>query len=428
MSEPVDAIVIGAGIGGLAAAICLRKAGAEAVLLEAEEPGGGAGAMWPVLDALDPSLVKSLKLTRRGLKFEERDLPTLSLRLDGRHLLLPRDPQRAARAIVAHSPEDARAYERRHAEMFALARRLRPWWWESANAPAGLPARLAAVSAQALVNSWFESEAFRATLLFDAPKANQPGSALALIWHAAQEMCGLQGARAIAQGGGVSLVDALMAAAKDEGVTLRSKARVTSILLGADEAVGVVLASGEQIFARTVVSSLSRRETVLKLLPAASAGIAETLRLLSASAGESETLVSVTLNGEPGLSGRGTGAMRYVVTEGEPALEAVSVGGPVPGQHRLVVRARGTAPAEAIVARLERFSPHLGSRILDASRRMHTRCHPKLAASASARISTPIRNLFLCGRDAEPLDSLSGRAGRLAAAMAMTELQRMGHR
>jgi len=428
MSAPVDAVVIGAGIGGLAAAAWLKRAGANVVLLEAEETGGGARGAWPVLDALDPVLVKSLKLTRRGLKFAQRDLPALFLRRDGRHLLLPRDAHRAARAIASHSPSDARDHERRQAEIFALARKLRPWWWETADKPDGLPLRFETVSAHAFLASRFESEAVRASLGFDVPEADQPGSALAIIWHAAQEMCGLQGARAVPQGGVSALADALMAAARDEAVAFRSRARVNSLLLSGDEAVGVVLASGEQIFTRTVISSLSRRETLFRLLPTASAGIAETLRLLSMPPGESETLLTMTLNGDPGLSRPGDGAVRYVIAEGAAPLEAVCVEAGAPGQHRLVVRARGTPTTEAILAQIERFAAQFRNRVIGTERHTRTRCRPKLLDCARTRVATPIRNLFLCGRDAEPMDSPSGRAGRLAAAMATAELARKGLR
>jgi phytoene dehydrogenase-like protein len=38
-----------------------------------------------------------------------------------------------------------------------------------------------------------------------------------------------------------------------------------------------------------------------------------------------------------------------------------------------------------------------------------------------ARIATPITGLFLCGASAEPVGAVSGRAGRIAASIALSE-------
>ncbi len=102
MSARCDAIVIGGGIGGLAAAAYLRRAGGSVTLLEAADALGGACRKAQALHALDPRLVSDLSLARRGLKFAARDLPTIGLRQDGRHLVLSRDPHAAARAIAVH--------------------------------------------------------------------------------------------------------------------------------------------------------------------------------------------------------------------------------------------------------------------------------------------------------------------------------------
>ena len=135
MSAPPDAIVIGGGIGGLVAAAYLRQTGASVVLLEADETLGGACRKAAMLYALDPRVVKELALTRRGLKFSQRDMALAALRQDGRHLVLGRDPHEAARAVAAYSPADAAAYKHYHSEVFALARAMRPWWWDDTAAP-----------------------------------------------------------------------------------------------------------------------------------------------------------------------------------------------------------------------------------------------------------------------------------------------------
>jgi phytoene dehydrogenase-like protein len=416
MSARPDAIVIGGSIGGLVAAAYLRQTGASVVLLEADEVLGGACRRAETFHALDPRMVKDLGLGRHGLKFALRDMALVALRQDGRNLVLGRDPHDAARAIAVHSPADAAAYKRYQSELFALARALRPWWWDDAAEPHGLPARVEAASAQAFLASYFESDALRAALAFDVPSPLEAGSALALVWRASQEMCGLQGAVAAPQGGGAALADALIAAAKDMGVEFRTKARVARLVLDGDAVAGVELDSGETIFAPAVLSSLSRRETLLDLAPAASAGFAQTHKLMRTAPAQKETLVVFTLNAEPALAPAGA---RFVVAEGEPALEAAVAASALPGQHVLSVRAKGLASVDAITAQLERFIPLLRGRIVGTQTGERDVAQTRLLESARTRIATPIRGLFLCGSGAEPMDALSGRAGRLAADFVM---------
>jgi phytoene dehydrogenase-like protein len=416
MSGRPDAVVIGGSMGGLIASAYLRQTGAIVVLLEGAEMLGGACRSSETFHALDPRVVKDMGLGRHGLKFALRDMALVALRQDGRHLVLGRDPHDAARAIAAHSPADAAAYKRYQSELFALARTLRPWWWDDAAEPRGLPARVEAASAQAFLASYFESDAVRTALAFDVPSPLEPGSALALVWRASQEMCGLQGAVAAPQGGGAALADTLIAAAKDMGVEFRTKARVARLVLDGDAMAGVELDSGETIFAPAVLSSLSRRETLLDLAPTASSGFAQTYKMMRAVPAQKETTAVFTLNAEPALAPAGA---RFVIAEGEPALEAVVAASALPGQHVLSVRAKGLASVDAITAQLERFVPLLRGRIVGTQTGERDVAHTRLLESARSRIVTPIPGLFLCGSGAEPMDALSGRAGRLAADLVM---------
>ncbi len=425
MSAPHDAIVIGGGIGGLTAAAYLRQTGASVVLLEADEALGGACRKAATLYALDPRVVKELALTRRGLKFAQRDMALVALRQDGRHLVLGRDPHEAARAIAAHSPSDAAAYKHYHSEVFALARALRPWWWDDAPAPEHVPTKLKAMSAHAYLASHFETEALKSALAFDAGEPLAPGSALALVWRAAQEMCGLQGAVAMPEGGGAAVAEALIAAAKEMGVEFRTRARVKALILDGNAAAGVALDSGETVLARVVLSSLSRRATLLDLAPAASAGFAETHRLMREAPAQKETFVSLTLNAAAMLGGAQIAqAARFVIAEGEPMLEAVSAAAASPGQYNLRIRAKGAPTLDAVIAQLERFTPLLRSRIVGSESVARDVPRAQLLTPARERIATPIEGLFLCGGEAEPVEAICGRAGRLAASLAMAHAAR----
>jgi phytoene dehydrogenase-like protein len=439
MSDHRDAIVIGGGIGGLVAALHLARAGRKTLLLEAEDALGGAcrpaalsGVRWALkaqtLYALDPRL--AAELVKRGLKFSARDMATVGLRPDGKHLVLGRDARAAARSIAPHSPQDAAAWPRYRRALFEEARALRPFWWESEAADPARLARLGHLSAEAYLAQWFESEAVRTALAADVARPSEPGSALALAWRASQEMCGLQGAVALPKGGAGALAELLTGAAREAGVEIRTKAPVKRLILTGDAVAGVALDSGEAIHARCVLSSLSRHATLLDLAPTASAGLAETLALAQAQPATPEAAVAFVLNAAPGLGGPGVPATaRFILGEEAVVLEVVvpTASEPdlaPPGQHILSVRAHGFAPMPQaalvgrIVGLLEPHTTHLRERIVAMDMRMGDMDGARAERPAQTRVGTPVEGLYLCGGDAEPVSAVSGCAGRVAAAMA----------
>ena len=467
MSARYDAIVIGGDIGGLVAAAYLARAGRKILLLEAEDtlggscrtstslPGVRAAAGAQTLFALDPRVVKGLNLTRRGLKFAIRDMPLVNLRQGGSNLFLSRDLHAAARAIAAHSPADAEAYRRFHAEIFALARAMRPWWWENAATPPRpastgqrrLLEQLKATSAVALLTERFESDALRATLAFDIPSPLEPGSALAFVWRASQEMCGLQGAVATPMGGMPALAELLAAMMQETGVEVRTRARVARLVLAGNSASGIELDSGEAVFAPTILCSLSRRKTLLDLAPIAAAGFDETFILNRNARQSADMTLLFLLNAPPILGGDAVArTSRFVITGGQEGFsanrDALVIEAVVPssadptiaptGQHLLSVRVRGLPAAEStkppptlverVVAALEPHATHLRERIIGVDVRPSVEAKgfgvARLLSSYAERVETPIRGLFLCGASAEPMDAISGRAGRIAADIA----------
>ena len=457
-----DALVIGAGVGGLAAAAYLARAGRRVTLLEAmEAPGGVCRAEqlengWTapgaahLLYALDPQVVKDLRLTRRGLRFEQRDMALMGLRAGGGRLTLTRDVHVTARQIAALSDADAAAYANFQRGLLRQARQLRRLWWEGkpVSADAALH-QLAVTGAAAFLNSQFESEAVKALIAFDGTdgglSVQEPGSALALVWRLAQEVGGLQGATALPQGGTAGLIAALMQAAVKAGVELRSHANVTRILIEDGKANGVELASGEIFTAPIVFSSLPRAKT-LALLPPGIAGLAPVAAPIPM-VGEAKLLLA--LSRLPELDGRPFGT-RFVIAErletlaaahaaaragylpDEPTCEFIIVPGPGGGAIlSLLARpvplsgwaAHGPRLTEKLLTFLEPFLPGLRDLIV-----AHTVIPPEPMAPTSVaqmlspprlQVTTNVPGLYLCGRSAEPVPAVSGRAARFAAALAL---------
>jgi phytoene dehydrogenase-like protein len=304
----------------------------------------------------------------------------------------------------------------------------------------------------------------KAVFAFDAMAGGlspaDAGTSLLFAWRASQEMCGLQGAVAIPRGGMAALAEALSAAAGAAGAEIRTGSPVARLLLSGDAVSGVALASGEEIPARVVLSSLSRRETLLTLAPTGAVGFAAAKQLGRApQVGEAKLVLA--LKAVPAAL---QPAGRFVITErlescvaahaearagrlpGDLALEAV-----VPtmfdpsltpsGAHILSVLVRplpvspvggwpGLAPRliENVLALLERQAPGLKANIAglnfvapkppgDSLTAGHMLCGWR------ARIATPIAGLFLCGEAAEPVPALSCRAARTAAAIAAAHLK-----
>jgi phytoene dehydrogenase-like protein len=347
--------------------------------------------------------------------------------------------------------------------LFALARAMRAWWWEAValeDASAALRDadqraeldRMKITSATAYLNGWFETDALKALLAADACEGapSEAGSALLLLWRAAQEMCGLQGVTALPRAG--TLISSLTAAAQEAGAEIRTGARVAQLILADGAMAGVVLESGENISAPVVLSALSRRATLLDLAPTASAGIAGTISLTAPRT--AHAIVLLSLNAPPQFRGPAMpSASRFVFTdrlETYAAANAAARAGRIPdelvmeamlpsdapGQNslRIVVRNLPAAPREGwdalrpllldkVVAVLESHAPGLKANIAARDLRIVADSDPtdaaRLLAPGAARTHTPIDGLFLCGAASEPADAVSGRGARFAAAEAI---------
>ncbi len=241
-----DAVIVGAGPNGLAAAVTLARAGRRVLVLEANDTVGGAarsaaltrpGFVHDLGSAVHPMGVASpffrtLPLERYGLEWVHPHVPMAHPLEGGRAAVLYRSLEETARALG----RDGAAYRR---PMAPLARR-----WEALvdevlqpvlHVPRhplvlvrfGLPALL---PAQTLARLLFRTEAARALFAGNAAHAVLPLSAP--VSSAFGLLIGMTGHAVgwpVPRGGAQAIGDALAAYLRDLGGEIRTGRRVASL-------------------------------------------------------------------------------------------------------------------------------------------------------------------------------------------------------
>lgn len=493
-AEPWDAIVIGGGIGGLTAASYLARSKLRVLVLEARERMGGraesvrigegvvAPMMADAIFALDSVVVRELGLYSLGLSFVERAMPLVSLRSNGRHVLLPHELFAARSAIRTEIAADANAYLHYRRELFGLARRMRSLWAPSSPFHAAVrfsaadTARidtLSRVSASAYLDRWFESESLKNALALDSCSdglaAHESGSALQLAWRAAQEGCGLQGAVCQIAGTPGQLSEALADAARSFGAVLKTGTRVAEILVDNGRATGVRLENGVTLRADAVLSGLDNAATLRGLVRPDALPLGIAARLHAGTSAVSAAKFLFVLNAVPpfaGLHALGLRGRLMVAPHAETPVESktaallgrmpndlsLEITVPSVADHALATKGRHIvsvhvpflprAPQEGwallsdvlkkrVLMTLESYAPGFADRVSetlvmtpdDIFERYNSgegaASIARLLAPYADRIRAPLPGLFFCGASAEPMDAVSGRAGRLAARMVL---------
>jgi phytoene dehydrogenase-like protein len=305
----LDAVVIGAGHNGLAAAAYLARAGLRTRVLERRAELGGACVteeLWPgfrisraayVAGLLRPAVLRELGLARRGLRLLPRDPASFTPLLDGRGLLMGADRAATQASIARFSPRDAERYPAYEAFLDRVARVLEPLLDAPPLDPArprarelmatlralgrglGLRRDLARAlalllgSARAPLEAWFESEPLRATLATDAvigawAAPSTPGTGYVLLHHVMGETHGSRGVWAYVEGGMGRLAEALADAAREAGAEILTETPVARIAVASGRARGVVLEDGSSVEAHAVISGADPHRTFLGMLGA----------------------------------------------------------------------------------------------------------------------------------------------------------------
>ncbi|MBI1383902.1 MAG: NAD(P)-binding protein [Rhizobiales bacterium] len=508
------AVVIGGGHNGLVAAAMLAKAGLSVTVLEADgEVGGGArtveimpGVRVPglahVLHLLHPQVISELDLDQSGLQYAAPDIDTVALDARGRNLVISRDRGELAGKDLAAGEQAAWARLNERLSRFAGA--LAPMLAEppprlaSSNLAENLKLarlglrirrlgradmreflRIALMNVADLLDEELTDERLRGAVAFDAVLGSHlgprsPGSVLGLLYRMAGEVLGERGARAIPQGGMGGVVKAIAEAGERAGVRTVVSAPVERIIVRGDRAVGVELATGDEIAADLVVSAIDPRTTFLDLVGVEHLDIGFTRRVRNIRARGNVAKLHLVLDGLPSFNGldrlnhdgrlvvapsveaveRAFNPAKYGQYSPEPLLEMTipSIVDPTlapPGKHVLSALVQ-FAPydlaggwdgarekfADLIVATIARYAPQIQNQIahrelltpVDIERRYRMPGghwhHGELAPDqmlmlrpvpGAAQYDTPIPGLYLCGAGCHPGGGVTGVAGLNAA-------------
>jgi phytoene dehydrogenase-like protein len=129
--------------------------------------------------------------------------------------------------------------------------------------------RLMTMSVADLLDDWFESPQVKGALAVNGVIGTwagpyEPGTAYVMAHHSIGDIGdGHLGNWGFQEGGMGAVADAIGSAAREQGATVRTGARVTRVLLDGGRAAGVVLDNGEEIRARVIVTSLHPRTAFL---------------------------------------------------------------------------------------------------------------------------------------------------------------------
>ncbi|KER82001.1 FAD-dependent oxidoreductase [Xanthomonas arboricola pv. celebensis] len=309
-SEPLDALIIGAGHNGLVCAAYLARAGKRVLVLEARDVVGGAAVTEEfhpgfrnsvaayTVSLLQPKAIADLALERYGLRVVARRINNFLPLPTGEYLLA--GAGRTAMEVGKFSARDAAALPAYEARLEQLADVLRalalqpppdvsdggwlralPQLWRAGKLglqlqelPLALRQELLdlfTISAAEYLDRWFESAPIKALFGFDGIVGNYaspytPGTAYVLLHHVFGQSNGVKGAWGHAIGGMGAITQAMAASARDSGVTIRTGCAVECVLVEQGRAVGVITVQGETLRARAVVANVNPKLLYQRLM------------------------------------------------------------------------------------------------------------------------------------------------------------------
>ena len=301
-----DAIVIGAGHNGLTNAAYLAKSGLKVMVLEKNDYIGGAAVSrelhdgWTysncsyVCSLLRPEIYRDLNLQKHGLQVLAYGGSATFMK-NGDMFGGYSDHDVARREIGRFSKKDADAYERFSRDVSRQCRFIKPLLLRTPPDPTSFKPkdlsellflfkrlyglgeetiydtiRFYTMSVAEYLEEYFESDVVKAALsgsgiIGTGLGPYSPGTAYVLLHHYMGEVDGNIGSWGFARGGMGAVSNALAGALKEHSGEIKTNSEVSQIIVKNGRATGVVLANGDEHYAKNIVSNLDVKRTYQKL-------------------------------------------------------------------------------------------------------------------------------------------------------------------
>ncbi len=329
-----DAIIIGAGHNGLAAAVNLAEKGWSVAVVEARDTAGGAvktsGLTLPGyrhdLAAMNLSMfagsafhaAHAADLARHGLAFVPAEHCFASIFRDQTWLGVSKDLETTVARIAAFSVSDAEAWRRMFAEfggdaphifgllgapMPSLAALKVVWkaWRQKGTGWLCDTARMLLASPRDFLDARFESDRVKAMMAAWGMHLDfSPDTAGGALFPYLESMANQAFGMVIGKGGASTIIDAMVALLREKGGVLRTSAPVEAIEQENGRASAVRLGCGEVLTARRAVIANVHPQLVFGKLLQPDAGRADfDARIAGFRAGPGTMMIHLALDGLP---------------------------------------------------------------------------------------------------------------------------------